>query len=244
MKILVTGAAGYLGRAMIEPFEGRHELRLMDVKPWQSRHEVFAGDVADLDACRRAADGVNALVIAHMASRQAGAYETPTLPFDANVKGTANLFFAAVEHGIRRVVLISSTGAVAGHEGRFLSRDLPVRSKGLYGLTKACQEVIAEQFQREHDMEVAVLRPAWIIDADTMVTKYGDRLQYFDEGMIDRRDLGEAARLACELPDLKFEIFYVHATAESPARCDVSYTHRRLGWKPKHDFSWLPKAPK
>lgn len=242
MRILVTGAGGYLGRAMIEPFEGKHDLRLMDVVPFESKHEIVVGDVADLDAVRKAVEGMDALVIAHMASRQAGAYELPTLPFDVNVKGTANLFFVAVEQGVKRVVLISSTGAVNAHEG-FLSRDLPAKSTSMYGLTKACQEVIAEQFQREHDMEVAVLRPSWVMDADTMVTKYGDKVEHFSEGLIDRRDIGEAARLACELPDLEFEIFYIHATAESPQHCDVAHTHERLGWRPKYDFSWLPKPP-
>ena len=89
MKVLVTGACGFLGRGLIEPFAGRHELRLMDVVDWQTPHEKVVGDVADLETCRRAVQGCQAVVIAHMASRQAGAYETPVLPFDANVKGTA-----------------------------------------------------------------------------------------------------------------------------------------------------------
>jgi len=110
MKVLVTGAGGYLGRGLIVPFEEHgYELRLMDVTPIESRHETVLGSVADLDTVRRALDGCQAMVIAHMASRQAAAYETPTMAFDVNVKGTANLYFAAVEQGIRRAVLVSTS---------------------------------------------------------------------------------------------------------------------------------------
>jgi hypothetical protein len=53
--------------------------------------------------------GCQAVVIAHMASRQAGSYQTPTVPFDANVKGTANLFFAG---GLRQSPGLEQQGQV------------------------------------------------------------------------------------------------------------------------------------
>jgi len=241
MKILITGAGGYLGRAMIEPFEGKHELRLMDVVTFETPHELVVADVGDLDDVRRAVDGTEALVIAHMASRQAGAYETPAGCFDANVKGTANLFFAAAKKGVKRVVLVSSDGVRGGYpEGTFGSRDLPPKGNDMYTLTKTCQEVIAEQYARVEGMGVAVLRIGWVMDADTMVNKYGREIPHYCEGLTDRRDIGEVARLACELPDLGYEIFYVFGTPESDAKCDAAHTRRRLGWKPKYDFKWLP----
>jgi len=241
MRVLITGAGGYLGAGLIKPFEGRHELRLMDLAAFESEHEVLTGDVADLSACREALEGIDGMVIAHMASVQAGAYEEPPVAFDANVKGTANLFFAAVEQNVRRIVLISSVGAVNGYPADvFRSRDLHPKAKEIYGLTKALQEVIAEQFQREHDLEVAVIRTSWVMDADTMITKYGDRVPHYCVGLTDRRDIGEAARLALELPDLKYEVFYVEGTPESAEKEDLAYTRERLGWTPKYDFKWLP----
>ncbi|MBN2581499.1 MAG: NAD(P)-dependent oxidoreductase, partial [Planctomycetes bacterium] len=176
MKVLVTGAGGFLGRGLIVPFESKHTLRLMDVVDWPTPHEKIVGDVADLETCRRAVQGMDAIVIAHMASRQAGAYEAPTVAFDVNVKGTANLFFAAAEQGIRRVVLISTGGVVGAYKGSFLSRDLPLKAVSLYGLTKALQEIVAEQYHREFGFQVAVLRLGYILSADdhdNVVDKYG-----------------------------------------------------------------------
>ncbi len=238
MKTLITGAAGYLGRGLILPFEGKHDLRLMDVVEFESPHEVFVGSVADLDDCRKMLDGVDAMVIAHMASRQAGSYDTPIAPFDVNVKGTANLLFAAVERGIKNVALISSIGVVAAHQaaGTFLTLDMPMQGPGMYGITKICQEVIAEQFHLEHGIGVAALRPAYITDADSCKDKYGREANECNWQFIDRRDIGEAARLAIELPDLGFEKFYVLGTPMAKDHADMTPTYERLGWTPQHPF--------
>ena len=243
MKTLVTGAGGFLGRGLILPFEGKHDLRLMDVVDFDSPHETLIGSVADLDDARRAVDGVDAIVIAHMASRQAGSYDTPVAPFDVNVKGTANLFFAAAEAGIRRVALISTLGTVmeSMRAGDYLTATTPRRNCEMYGLTKICQEVVAEQYHLAHGIGVASLRPAYIIDADTMDDKYGRHLETVNWQFIDRRDLGEAARLALELEDLAFEIFYVLGPPEAADHADVAHTRTRLGWRPKYDFAGVAR---
>jgi len=254
VKVLITGAAGYLGRGIYLPFvapevKGRYELRLMDVAPFENPpHECVVGSVADLETVRRAVKGCQGIVIAHMASRQAKSYETPVVPFDANVKGTANLFFAAVEEGIKRVALVSSTGVVAASgvvdpdkgPGKY-DRRSPIRSKGIYGITKVCQEAIAEQYSREHGIGVGVLRIGCVMDGDTMIDKYGR--QHHTRGMTlsDRRDIGEVARLCLEDPKLGYEVFYVMSTPESFKFYDIEYTCKRLNWKPKYDFMWLPE---
>ena len=242
MKILVTGAGGYLGQGLVVALAGRHSLRLLDLQPFASPQEVVVGDVADLATARQAVQGVDAILVAHMASRQAGAYATPPAAFDANVKGTANLFFAGVEHGVRRFCVISSTGVMAGATGTppaFWTRDAIPRGNDLYSLTKACQEVIAEQFQRIHQLSVSVLRVGWVMDADTMIDKYGQHRSQYCVGYTDRRDIGEVARLALETVAGCYEVFYVEGTPESAERCDIAYTRQRLGWEPKFTFKGL-----
>ena len=242
MKVLVTGAGGCLGRGLVVPFaEHGYDLRLMDVVPFESPHETLVGSVADLETVRKALDGCEAIVIAHMASRQAGSYDTPEVPFDANVKGTANLFFAAVEQGIQRVVLISSTGVQHAYDKKgFLDRHMPMGGKGIYCLTKVCQEIIAEQYHREHGIKGAALRIGCVIDGDTVSDKYGRKFKDRGMSLTDRRDIGEVARLSLECPDIEWEIFYVLGTPEARRFFDVDYTCQRLGWQPKYDFTWLP----
>jgi nucleoside-diphosphate-sugar epimerase len=241
IRVLFTGSAGYLGQGIIIPFEqdSRYQLRLMDVRPFDSRHKCFVGDVADLSACRRAVDGVDALVIAHMA-KNPDAYADPTIPVDVNVKGTANLFFAAHEAGIRRVVLVSSTSA-AGHHGTPVDHTHPIHpTEGLYAVTKALQEVIAEYFSRQHRMSVAALRIGYVTDAEAMLDKYGRKITERSALLTDRRDIGEVARLCLEQTDISWEVFNVMSTRESLTLWDVQHTCRRLNWRAKYDFSWLP----
>jgi nucleoside-diphosphate-sugar epimerase len=237
-RILVTGAAGYLGRGMVPVLAEAYELRLMDVAAFDPRgHQPVVGDVADLSAVRAAVNGVDALVIAHMASRQAGAYDTPVASFDANVKGTANLFFAAAEAGIARVVLVSSSSVTYGHGDRsWFAHDTPPKAKDLYGLTKVCQEVVAEQYHRVHGIAVAVLRIGALLSEDTMVDKYGNKEDRPGENYVDPRDVGDVARLCLGLSDLAYETLFVMGVPAAAAKYDTAWTERRLGWKPRHRY--------
>jgi len=245
MNILFTGSAGYLGRGIVVPFEkSGHTLRLMDVRPFETSHECVIGDVADLEDVRKAVRGVDAVVIAHMA-KNPDAYVIPTTAFDVNVKGTANLFFAANEAGVKKIVLISSTSATTGYRGSHMEpHSLPPKAKGMYALTKALQEVIAEQYSREFGMSVAALRVGYVTDADELTDKYGRQISERPALLTDRRDIGEVARLCLERDDIGYEVFNVMSTPESQTECDVAHTCERLNWKPRHDFSKLPLPKK
>ena len=241
MRVLVTGAGGFLGRGLIVPFEGQADLRLMDVVDWQTPHEKIVASVADLDAVLKAVEGVDALVIAHMAPQGRASYGTPTLAYDVNVKGTANLFYAAAQFGVKKVVLISSGGAVWNvyFTAGYLSRDLPRRGKGIYSHTKVLQEVIAELHHQEFGMGVAVLRSGYITDMDLGRDKYGKHLDTANWQFVDRRDIGGMALAALQLPDLGYEIFYALSTPMAVKHADMESAYQRLGWKPKYDFSNL-----
>jgi nucleoside-diphosphate-sugar epimerase len=235
MRVLVTGAAGFLGRRLVSSLEENHQLRLVDVNSVETEHESLVGDVSDFATAKKVLRGVDGVVIAHMAPRDAGPYTDPETAFDANVTGTACLFQAAVEEGVRRICLISITGSVKGHpEGAFYTRSLTPRGWDLYSLTKACQEVIAEHYHRTHGLDVAVLRVGGIVDADTGMTKYGSPSRGPAGTIVDRRDIGEVARLSLELDDLEFEVFYVYGSLDADRFCDFAYSRKRLGWSPRY----------
>lgn len=241
MKILITGAGGYLGRHMIAPFEAAgHELRLMDVKPWDSPHEVVVGSVEDLDAVTAAVAGCDAVVLGHMAPRDPDSYLAPPVSFSINVTGTANCFHAAAAAGIAKAVLISSVGAVGGHTPPMRRSD-PMRPKGLYGLTKCLQETIGEYYHREHGMQVAALRPAYVIDGESMTDKYGRECKDFTVHFSDCRDIGSCALACLERDDIGFEPLFCVSTPEAREAFDMAYTCERLDWEPAHDFTWLKK---
>ena len=244
MKVLVTGAAGFLGRGLIIPFEGACDLRLMDVKDWQTPHEKVVGSVADLQTVQQAMEGVDAVVIAHMAQQGKDSYGTPTLPYDVNVKGTSNLFFAAAQRGVKRMALISSGGVVdpAYGAGDYLTRELPFTACGIYRQTKVLQEVIARLYHNEFGIGVAIVRAGYITDMDTAQDKYGRKLQEANWQYCDRRDIGEVCRRALLLPDLGCEVFWPFSTPMATKHADMEFVYKRLNWKPRYDFSNLRQS--
>ena len=244
MRVLITGAAGYLGHGIVDAFAGHHTLRLLDVTAYDGpvEHEMIVGSVVDYDTVAKAVESMDALVIAHMASRKPGAYDTPVQAMDVNVKGTANLYHAAAAAGIKRVSLISSIGVVQPHvkKGVFLSRDLPRLGTDPYPLSKILQEVIAEQYHARHGIASAMIRPAYITDQTSQADKYGKVFNEVNWQYIDRRDIGQAARLALDVEDLGCEAFYTLGHPSAEQRADVAYTRERLGWKPEYDFTAFP----
>jgi nucleoside-diphosphate-sugar epimerase len=246
MRVLITGAAGFLGRALAAVLAEENETRLFDlVAPGAVKgHEWMTGDVTNPDDVARACAGMEAIVISHMAPNRPEIYGDPRVPFDVNVKGTAFLFASAVAAGVKRVVLISSCAAIAAdfRGGKYVSRDLPLAPVGLYSLTKAEQEVIAQYHYRNSRLPVAVLRPASIMDEDTLLDKYGQKKPAATWHFVDPRDIAQVAAAALKVPDLGYEIFYMFGPAEAERHADVAYTRDRLGWKPRHDFSRWPQA--
>ena len=120
-----------------------------------------------------------------------------------------------------------------------MPRDTPHKSIGYYGLSKVCQEVIAKQFSREHDITVSCLRPSYIVDGKDLIDKYGREIRKRNLALIDRFDIGRAARLCLQKIDSGLEVFPLSAHPDALKDWDVQYTHDRLGWRPEFDFSEL-----
>lgn len=243
LRILVTGGGGFLARGLVLPLAAAgHRLRLMDLQAPEGPHESVAGDVADPAAVAAAMAGVDALVIAHMAPRGPDNvnYRTPALPMAVNVGGTANLLHAAEAAGVRRVVLISSTGACdANPEPLRRSHAAPALAAGWYGLSKACQEALAEHAARCQGMSVSCLRIGYVLDGEANRDKYGRPVSERNALDTDRRDVGEVARLCLERGAAGFAVFNVMSARESLDGWDVRHTCETLGWTPRYDFAWL-----
>jgi nucleoside-diphosphate-sugar epimerase len=241
MRLLLTGSAGYAGKGLAQVLKANHFVRGFDLRDSGANvNESVVGDIADLDLCRRAVDGVDAVVHCHMAPNPDG-YKAPPLAFDVNVKGTANLYHAAVEKKVLRAVLISSTGVVP--KGPAV---VPVPGEGpynfaqdLYCLTKILQETIARVYFEKHRVVTSILRPPWIVWDGECITKYGQKLVNYDPTLIDPRDIGAAVHACLMLENPGLECFHI---AQDDSGLDMRSTRARLKWSTVHKFAGMARA--
>ena len=159
-KILLTGAAGFVGGILRTHWGDRYQLRLADLKPVEdvAGHEEFARvDITRLEEMVQACQGMDAVV--HLAadpSPGAKFYDT-LLPL--NIIGAYNGFDAARQAGCQRIVFASSVNAVLGYGGKVTtSWDVPVFPQNVYGATKCWGEALARVYADQHELSSICVR--------------------------------------------------------------------------------------
>ena len=158
--VLLTGAAGGLGTLMRDllPAYG-YELRLFDLLPVEGAPDAITADLADSAALREAVRGVDAIV--HLAGISLESTFEKILR--ANIEGTYNLYEAAREEGVERIVFASSNHAV-GFTPRpqgtdpLIPVDTPRRPDTFYGLSKSFGEDLAQLYWDKHGLETVSVR--------------------------------------------------------------------------------------
>jgi uronate dehydrogenase len=246
MRLLLTGAGGFVGAAAVEVLGREHWLRCVDIapSPAPAHGETMVADLVSYADAAAAVEGVDAVVhLAAVAGGPPGVFDTPEVPMKGTVVATANLLEAARSEGIERVVLMSSGAVITGYpRDTYIHVDLPHNFKGTYCLTKSLQEIVARQYAEEHGMVIPALRPWSVVDGRTYLHRGGEPLRPglpYGFGLICRYDLSEACRLALTAPLEGFQPFHIMATAEARRWFDVDRTEALLGWRPAVDFADL-----
>lgn len=167
MKVLVTGATGFLGSALLPLLRGAgHEVRaLVRSGAPIPGFETVKGDVRDPEAVRRALVGVDGLY--HLAGLVSRDPADARKMYELHVDGTRNVMAAAARAKLGRVVLASSSGTIGVSRERRVATeedDYPIEAVGRwpYYLSKIYEEKIAIDFAR-HGLPVVILNPSLLL---------------------------------------------------------------------------------
>lgn len=158
-RILLTGAAGGLGRVLRERLPHYADvLRVSDIAPIdeaRANEEAVVCNLADASAVDALVRGVD--VIVHLGGVSVERPFEEVLP--ANIQGAYHLYEAARRHGVHRIVFASSNHVTGFYrQDEVIDTLAPQRPDSYYGLSKAFGEQLAQFYFDRYGMETVCLR--------------------------------------------------------------------------------------
>ena len=226
MRVCVTGASGKVGAATVADLrEHGHRVTAVDIAPVVSleRRAVIGADLRDPGDALEVLRGCDAVV--HLANIPAPGLFPPARTFNDNMAMNFNVFHAATQHGLQRVVWASSEttlGLPFSTPPRYLPVDeqhypLPTSA---YALSKVASETIAEQMADWSQIAFVGLRFSNVFRDDDyeLVAAWHDdprKRMWNLWGYIDVRDAATACRLALETDGLTGAPAFIIAAADT-----------------------------
>jgi NAD dependent epimerase/dehydratase len=173
-KILVTGADGFIGSHLTEQlvklgcdvkafvfYNSFNSWGWLDYSSEEIKKEldVFAGDIRDPHAVKRAVEGCN--IIFHLAALISipYSYNSPDTYVDTNVKGTLNVIQAAREIDVEKVIHTSTSEVYGTAQFVPITEDHPLQGQSPYAASKIGADQIAMSFYTTFETPVAIIRP-------------------------------------------------------------------------------------
>ncbi len=174
MKVLVTGADGFIGSHLTEElvkkgydvkafalYNSFNTWGLLDSLPKEimKNVEVFTGDVRDPNGVRTAMKGVEEVF--HLAALIAipFSYHSPDSYVDTNIKGTLNVLQAARDLDVKKIMVTSTSEVYGTAQYVPIDEKHPYQGQSPYSATKIGADRLAESFYRSFNLPVAIVRP-------------------------------------------------------------------------------------
>ncbi|HVB96950.1 MAG TPA: NAD(P)-dependent oxidoreductase [Chloroflexota bacterium] len=227
-RVLITGAAGRIGSSLAESLRDRYDLRLLyhhTVPENPPSSDVFRADISKYDEVAPSLVGMDAVV--HMAADPSTRADWASVR-DRNIIGTYNVFEAARQAGVQKIVF-ASTNHTMGMYDR--DRQWPVyanqppRPDSLYGVSKVFGETLGRHYVDQYGLSVICLKIGWFLP------KPHNEIALWM--WLSPRDAAQVVWRAVESP-LQFGSFYA-ISRNGRRHWDITETMEKLGYRPEDD---------
>ena len=163
-KIIVTGGAGFIGSHLVDKLVENHQVIVIDnlfsgkeenINPKAEFHNL---DITDFDSIKPLFENVD--YVFHLAAipRVPFSVEDPISTSKTNILGTVNVFKAAADNNVKRVVFASSSSVYGDQPKQPLKEDMKPNAISPYALQKLVGEQFAKLFTDLYKLPVVCLR--------------------------------------------------------------------------------------
>lgn len=165
MRVLITGGAGFIGSHLVEHFQGRAEIVVLDnLRSGYRRnlegltHNFIEGSVTDPTTVAQAMDGID--LVFHLAAMISvpESMKRPRECVDINVGGLLNVLEAASRANVKKLVFASSAAVYGDNPTVPKTEDMLPEPQSPYAITKLDGEYYLELFRREGRLHSTTLR--------------------------------------------------------------------------------------
>jgi len=242
-KVLITGASGLIGRLTRQHLESRYDFSALNRRPVEGV-PCLQADIADLDTIRPAFQGIDTVL--HLAAYTQDVQDWAGT-MQITVNGTLNVFRAAQEAGVRRIVYVSSGSAMCAYEwddgspygmmarGEYervpdawpmIDQTWPARPDSPYAVGKLFGEACGRYFSDRYGLSVLVIRLGAVLDTDR------PKLRRHFPGYLSQRDAVDLIDRCLSAPlTLRYELF--DAISDNRWRWrDTARARELFGWEP------------
>lgn len=244
VTILMTGAAGMAGTGLRRALGEEYPLRLLDRSPIADlgpHEEAIVGDITDRPLLARAMRGVSGVIHLAACTSNVALTADPDIntQIEINVTGAYNVFEAAREAGVERVVFASTHHVVGFYpRRRRVGTEVLLRPDSRYGLTKAFGEQIGAMFADKYNLRVLCIRIGHASDRPADRRRLAIWCSW--------RDLAQLVRIGLTHKQLRYAVVY--GVSSNTRGFFDNETAFRLGYLPQDDAEQyadqlLAKAP-